>query len=79
MATPIFDEIKALREALHHHNRKYYVENAPEISDFEFDQMMQQLIDLEAAHPEYADENSPTMRVGSDKTSEFQNVKCNHA
>ncbi|MBR2025993.1 MAG: NAD-dependent DNA ligase LigA [Alistipes sp.] len=75
MATPIFDEIKALREALHHHNRKYYVENAPEISDFEFDQMMQQLIDLEAAHPEYADENSPTMRVGSDKTSEFQNVK----
>ena len=75
MATPIFDEIKALREALHHHNRKYYVENAPEISDFEFDQMMQRLIDLEAAHPEYADENSPTMRVGSDKTSEFQNVK----
>ncbi|MBQ5691440.1 MAG: NAD-dependent DNA ligase LigA [Alistipes sp.] len=75
MATPIFDEIIALREALHHHNRKYYVENAPEISDFEFDQMMQRLIDLEAAHPEYADDNSPTMRVGSDKTSEFQNVK----
>ena len=75
MATPIFDEIKALREALHHHNRKYYVESSPEISDFEFDQMMQRLIDLEAAHPEYADDNSPTMRVGSDKTSEFQNVK----
>ena len=75
MATPVFDEILTLREALHHHNRKYYVENAPEISDFEFDQMMQRLIDLEAAHPEYADDNSPTMRVGSDKTSEFQNVK----
>ena len=75
MSTPVFDEIIALREALHHHNRKYYVENAPEISDFEFDQMMQRLIDLETAHPEYADDNSPTMRVGSDKTSEFQNVK----
>ena len=75
MALSIYDEITALREALHHHNRKYYVENAPEISDFEFDQMMQRLIDLEAAHPEYADDNSPTMRVGSDKTSEFQNVK----
>ena len=75
MATPIFDEIIALREALHHHNHKYYVENAPEISDFEFDQLMQRLIELEAEHPEFADENSPTMRVGSDKTSEFQNVK----
>ena len=75
MALSIYDEIVALREALHYHNRKYYVENAPEISDFEFDQMMQRLIDLEAAHPEYADDNSPTMRVGSDKTSEFQNVK----
>ena len=75
MSKTIYDEIVALREALHLHNRKYYVENAPEISDFEFDHMMQRLIELEAAHPEYADENSPTMRVGSDKTSEFQNVK----
>ncbi len=75
MPETIYDEIVALREALHHHNRKYYVENAPEISDFEFDHMMQHLIELEEAHPEYADENSPTMRVGSDKTSEFQNVK----
>ena len=75
MSKTIYNEIVALREALHHHNRKYYVENAPEISDFEFDQMMHRLIELEEAHPEYADENSPTMRVGSDKTSEFQNVK----
>ena len=75
MATTIFDEIVALREALHHHNRKYYVENSPEISDYEFDQMMHRLIELEEAHPEFADENSPTKRVGSDKTSEFQNVK----
>ncbi|MBQ3026776.1 MAG: NAD-dependent DNA ligase LigA [Alistipes sp.] len=75
MALSIHDEIVALRDALHHHNRKYYVENSPEISDFEFDQMMNRLIGLEQAHPEYADENSPTMRVGSDKTSEFQNVR----
>ena len=75
MALSIYDEIVALREALHYHNRKYYVENAPEISDFEFDQMMHRLIELEEAYPEYADDNSPTMRVGSDKTSEFQNVK----
>ena len=75
MALSIYDEIVALREALHHHNRRYYVDNAPEISDFEFDQMMHRLIELEEAHPEFADENSPTMRVGSDKTSEFQNVK----
>ena len=75
MTLSIYDEIIALREALHHHNRKYYVENSPEISDFEFDQMMQRLIELEEAHPEFADENSPTMRVGSDKTSEFQNVR----
>ena len=66
MTTPIYDEIVALREALHYHNRKYYVENAPEISDFEFDHMMHRLIELEEAHPEYADENSPTIRVGSD-------------
>ena len=55
----VLDKITALRAALHHHNHKYYVENAPEISDFEFDKMMRELIDLEAEHPEYADENSP--------------------
>ena len=71
----VLDKITALRAALHHHNHKYYVENAPEISDFEFDKMMRELIDLEAEHPEYADENSPTMRVGSDRTSEFKSVR----
>ena len=71
----MLDKITALRAALHHHNHKYYVENAPEISDFEFDKMMRELIDLEAEHPEYADENSPTMRVGSDRTSEFKSVR----
>ncbi len=68
------ERIEQLREQLNYHNRKYYVENAPEISDFEFDKMMRELQDLEAAHPEYADPNSPTARVGSDITTEFKTV-----
>ena len=64
-----------LRERLSYHNHKYYVENSPEISDFEFDTMMRQLIDLEAAHPEFYDPLSPSVRVGSDRTSEFVPVE----
>ena len=64
-------EIDNLRERLTYHNHKYYVENSPEISDFEFDEMMRCLMDLEAAHPEFYDELSPSVRVGSDRTSEF--------
>ena len=71
----ILEHILDLRRQLNEHNRKYYVENAPEISDFEFDRLMRELQDLEAAHPEYADPNSPTMRVGSDITSEFRSVR----
>lgn len=67
--------IKELRRDLERHNHKYYVENAPEISDFEFDTLMHELQQLEAAHPEYADPNSPTQRVGSDLTSEFRTVE----
>ncbi len=58
--------IKRLREELHRHNYNYYVKNAPEISDMEFDLMMSELQALEDAHPEYSDPNSPTQRVGSD-------------
>jgi len=68
-------KIERLRSELDRHNYKYYVENSPEISDFEFDAMMRELQDLEAAHPEYADPNSPTVRVGSDITSEFASVE----
>ena len=75
MGMTIVDRIQFLRNELHYHNRKYYVDNAPEISDFEFDKMMRELQDLEAEHPEYADSNSPTQRVGSDRTSEFENVR----
>lgn len=71
----IQQRIEELRRRLEYHNFKYYVENAPEISDFEFDAMMRELQDLERAHPEFADPNSPTQRVGSDLTAEFQTVR----
>ena len=67
--------IRQLREELHRHNRRYYVENAPVISDQEFDFMMHELQDLEARHPELFDPNSPTMRVGSDLNNEFETVR----
>ena len=72
--TTIQQQIETLRAELHRHNHNYYVLNAPEITDFEFDRMMRELQDLEQAHPEYYDENSPTMRVGSDLSKEFRQV-----
>ena len=68
------DKIKALREALEQHNYNYYVLSAPTISDREFDEMMKELQILEEAHPEYADPHSPTQRVGSDLSKEFEQV-----
>ena len=67
--------IEELRRQLEFHNHKYYVENAPEISDFDFDRMMRELQELEAAHPEFADPDSPTARVGSDISAEFATVR----
>ena len=67
-------EIEGLRRELSYHNHKYYVENSPEISDFDFDKMMRRLVDLEAAHPEFYDPLSPSVRVGSDRTTEFASV-----
>ena len=72
--TTIQQQIENLRAELHRHNHNYYVLNAPEITDFEFDRMMRELQDLEQAHPEFYDENSPTMRVGSDLSKEFRQV-----
>ena len=71
------DEIKRieqLRRELHEHNHRYYVENQPTISDMEFDALMHELQRLETAHPEMADPNSPTQRVGSDLGGEFRQV-----
>lgn len=68
------DKIKALREALEQHNYNYYVLSAPTISHREFDEMMKELQVLEESHPEYADPHSPTQRVGSDLSKEFEQV-----
>ena len=64
-----------LTEELDYHSHKYYVENSPEISDFEFDALLRELQELEERYPEYADPNSPTKRVGSDLTSAFESVE----
>ena len=66
--------VEQLRSELHRHNHNYYVLNAPEITDFEFDRLMRELQELEALHPEYYDPMSPTMRVGSDLSNEFVQV-----
>lgn len=71
----IKENIYQLRADLHRHNYNYYVLNAPEISDKEFDMLMLKLQELEDEYPEYKDDNSPTMRVGSDISKEFVQVK----
>ena len=68
------DRILTLRKELHEHNRRYYVLNQPIISDQQFDFMMHELQELEARHPELADPNSPTQRVGSDLNQQFKQV-----
>ncbi|MBN1159352.1 MAG: NAD-dependent DNA ligase LigA [Bacteroidales bacterium] len=69
------ERIIQLRKTINHHNHSYYVLAKPEISDFEFDQLMRELIELEKEHPELKDPNSPTQRVGSDIDHEFRQVK----
>lgn len=71
------EQIAALREQLRYHNEKYYNEDAPEITDYEYDMLQRQLRALEAEHPEMADANSPTQRVGGTASSRF--AKVTHA
>ncbi|MCI5710023.1 MAG: NAD-dependent DNA ligase LigA [Prevotella sp.] len=68
------ERILQLRKELHEHNYKYYVLNQPTVSDQDFDMMMHELQDLEARHPEMADPDSPTQRVGSDLNQNFRQV-----
>jgi len=70
----IRQQIEALRQQLHEHNYNYYVLSQPEISDQEFDRLMAELTHLEAQYPEYADPNSPSVRVGSDINKSFTQV-----
>ncbi len=72
------EKIMALREELHHHNYLYYVLDKPEISDYEFDQKLKELQKLEEEHPEFYDENSPTLRVGGAVTKSFATVVHEH-
>ena len=67
--------ILELRRQLHEHNHNYYVLNSPTIGDMEFDMLMRELQDLEAANPDMYDPTSPTLRVGSDITKEFRQVQ----
>ena len=69
------EQIIELRRELEQHNHNYYVLNQPTISDFEFDEKMRLLQELEAKHPEMFDPNSPTQRVGSDINHEFKQVE----
>jgi len=66
--------IAQLREGLHRHNHNYYILNAPEISDKEFDMLLKELEGLEKEYPEFEDPLSPTQRVGSDLTKGFEHV-----
>ncbi len=69
------ERIDLLRKELHAHNYRYYIQNAPTISDREFDILMRELQDLEAKHPELYDANSPSVRVGSDLSKDFRQVE----
>lgn len=68
------DRIKELTAQLHALNHAYYVENKSEVTDFEFDQLLKELEGLEKKHPDLADPNSPTKRVGGDITKKFETV-----
>ena len=78
----LFDDIEAgdksriteLRSLLKEYNRLYYVQNAPVVSDFEFDRLMRELLDLEKQYPDMADPDSPTQKVGSDLSKGFRQV-----
>ena len=68
-------KIEELREELHQHNYNYYILDEPTISDFEFDLKLKELQDLELAHPEFHDANSPSLRVGGGVTKNFTTVQ----
>ena len=72
--TPAQQRIEELRSLLHKYNHEYYVNNAPAVSDREFDFLLKELEALETEHPEFMDPLSPTQRVGSDLTKGFEQV-----
>ncbi|WP_105902495.1 NAD-dependent DNA ligase LigA [Vibrio gangliei] len=75
MTTEIQQKIEQLRETLHYHGVRYYVEDNPEITDAEYDRLMRELQELEQAHPEFYSESSPSVRVGGKPLEGFTQVK----
>jgi DNA ligase (NAD+) len=75
MSENIQQKIEKLRDELHQHNYNYYILDEPSISDFEFDTQLKELQELEAAHPEFHDDNSPTLRVGGAVTKNFPTIQ----
>lgn len=73
-----FKRIKELRDSLHRYNHSYYILNQSLVSDFEFDNLMKELENLEEKYPEFSDPNSPSKRVGGDITKSFNSVKHNY-
>lgn len=69
------EKIQKLTKEINQHNYNYYVLSNPTISDYDFDMMLEQLVQLEKEFPELADDNSPTKRVGGEVTKEFETVK----
>ena len=67
--------IQELTDLINYHNQLYYVESRQEISDYEFDKLLEELIQLEKAHPDFASPISPTKRVGGDITDKFTSVQ----
>jgi DNA ligase (NAD+) len=70
----LIEKIEKLRNALHHHNYRYYVLDDPEVSDAEYDRMMRELIRIEEAHPELVSPDSPTARVGAAPLEKFETI-----
>ncbi len=69
------ERINRLRKEIAYHSKRYYENDAPEISDFEYDKMFEELKSLEASHPEYYSETSPTQRVGGMALDKFEKVR----
>jgi len=74
MSKNLKEKVERLREIIRYHEHKYYVENAPEITDHEFDELMRELEAIERAHPELITPDSPTQRVGGEPLEEFRTV-----
>ncbi len=74
MSEEIKRKIEELTDKINHYNHQYYIEHNSEISDFEFDHLLNELIQFEKEHPDLADANSPTKRVGGDITKKFETV-----